>query len=194
MNTSTLFNTNSLRKYFSYNQKQLNMKKNNQLFLAAMMITLSLSLSAFNSLAQQPTPPNHDDIEARRIGFITKELQLTPDEAKVFWPVYNKFRDELDVLRKGRASELLGAKMNFDSMTDEEVSKLIDNEFASRQKEIDIQRRYNIEFKKVLPVKKVARLYRAEQQFKVNLIKDMPQGQGGQRPSGEQGGNHPPNK
>ncbi|MCY7408951.1 MAG: hypothetical protein LH473_01635 [Chitinophagales bacterium] len=169
------------------------MKKNNRLFLAAMIITISLFLSGFNSLAQQP-PPNHDEVEARRIGFITKELQLTPDEAKVFWPVYNKFRDEMDALRKGRASELLGAKMNFDSMTAEEVSKLIDNEFASRQKEIDLQRRYNVEFKKVLPVKKVARLYRAEQQFKVNLIKDMPQGQGSQRPRGEQGGNHPPNK
>ena len=116
---------------------------------------------------------NPDDIEAKRIGFITQQLQLTPEEAKVFWPVYNKYHDEMEALRKGRATELLSAKINFDSMTDDEVNKLIDNEFSSRQKEIDIQRKYNTEFKKVLPVKKVAKLYRAEQLFKIMLIKEM---------------------
>jgi hypothetical protein len=74
------------------------------------------------------------------------------------------------------------------------VSKLIDSEFNSRQKEIEVQKKYNVEFKKVLPVKKVAKLYRAEQQFKVNLIKDMPAGQGGQRPAGAGGKQPPPNK
>ncbi|MGB3075462.1 MAG: hypothetical protein WBB36_09075, partial [Chitinophagales bacterium] len=62
--------------------------------------------------------------------------------------------------------------------TDEQVNKVIENEFISRQKELDIAKRYNNEFKKILPVKKVAKLYRAEQLFKISLLKDMHQERG----------------
>jgi len=37
------------------------------------------------------TAPNQEKIEAQRVAFITQELDLTPDEAKVFWPVYNEY-------------------------------------------------------------------------------------------------------
>ncbi|MBX7141488.1 MAG: hypothetical protein K1X63_10460 [Chitinophagales bacterium] len=136
---------------------------------------LMLFILMIGKSSQAQPQGKRDDIEAMRIGFITQQLDLTTDEAKVFWPVYNKYHDEMEVLRKDRATELLSAKVNFDSMTDDEASKLIDNEFNSRQKEIDIQRKYNVEFKKVLPVKKVAKLYRAEQLFKIKLISEMKQ-------------------
>lgn len=136
-------------------------------------------LLSFVSFLQAQPEGKREDIEALRIGFITQQLDLTPDEAKAFWPVYNKYHGEMEALRKDRATELLSAKVNFESMSDEEVSKLIDNEFNSRQKEIEIQRRYNSEFKKVLPVKKVAKLYRAEQLFKIKLISEMKQQPGG---------------
>ncbi|HUM46686.1 MAG TPA: hypothetical protein PLD84_07155 [Chitinophagales bacterium] len=123
----------------------------------------------------QPVQEQKDDIDARRIGFLTKEMELTPQEAQTFWPLYNKYRAEVESLRKGRATELMAAKINFEDYTDEQVSKVIDNEFNFRQKELDIIRKYNDEFKKILPVKKVAKLYRAEQLFKLSLIKEMRQ-------------------
>lgn len=145
---------------------------------SAMLLFFAL-LSVF-AVAQPPvSQEQREEVEARRIGFITNEVQLSPEEAQVFWPVYNKYRDELEALRKDRANELMSAKINFDSYTDEQVSKAIDNEFNSRQKELDISRKYNTEFKKILPVKKVAKLYRAEQLFKISLLKDMRQDKGG---------------
>lgn len=134
-----------------------------------------LLLSIAYAAAQPSSQDQKDDIEARRIGFITKEVELTPQEAQTFWPVYNKYRAEVETLRKSRATELMSARINFDDYTDEQVNKVIENEFSFRQKELDISRRYNEEFKKILPVKKVARLYRAEQLFKISLIKDMRQ-------------------
>lgn len=138
------------------------------------LIACSLILFSSTVLKAQPeVPPSRDDMEARRVGFLTTMLQLTPQEAQNFWPVYNKFQNEMEALRKDRAEELMSAKMNFNDYTDDQVNKLIDNEFDSRQKELDLARRYNVEFKKILPVKKVAKLYRAEQQFKISLLKDM---------------------
>lgn len=138
-------------------------------------ILLVLLISVGTAFAQPTSQDQKDDIDARRIGFITKELNLTSQEAETFWPVYNKYRGEIESLRKTRASELMSARINFDNYSDEQVDKVIENEFNFRQKELDISRRYNEEFKKILPVKKVARLYRAEQLFKISLIKDMRQ-------------------
>ncbi len=118
---------------------------------SALLLFFAL-LSVF-AMGQPPvSQEQRDEVEARRIGFITNEVQLTPEEAQVFWPVYNKYRDELEALRKDRANELMSAKLNFDSYTDEQVNKAIDNEFNSRQKELDISRRYNTEFMKILPI------------------------------------------
>ena len=145
---------------------------------AILFILMNALISTGSTLAQ-PQQPQKENIEARHIGFITNQLQLTPEEAKVFWPVYNKYHAEVEALRKNHVTELLSAKVNFDSYTDDQVSKLIDDEMDYRQKELDIQRKYNPEFKKVLPVKKVAKFYRAEQQFKINLIREMQNNQEG---------------
>ena len=62
------------------------------------------------------------------------------------------------------------AKKNQEEMTDKEMEQAMDNDFAFRQKELDLQTEYNSKFKAVLPIKKVAKLYQAEEQFKRVLI------------------------
>ena len=143
----------------------------------ALFIMINALISTGTTLAQ-PQQQQKENIEARHIGFITNQLQLTPQEAQVFWPVYKRYHAEVEALRKNHVTELFSAKVNFDTYTDDQVSKLIDDEMDYRQKELDAQRKYNPEFKKVLPVKKVAKFYRAEQQFKINLIRDMKDNQG----------------
>jgi hypothetical protein len=138
-----------------------------------LILVIALLVSGSNvSFAQSSQGPK-DDIDAQRVGFITREVGLTTAEAQVFWPVYNKYRQDLELLRKGRSTELMAAKVNFDEYTNEEVSRIIENDFTYRQKELDLMIKYNEEFKKILPVKKVAKLYRADQLFKIYMIKDL---------------------
>jgi hypothetical protein len=153
-----------------------------------LFIVLNALISTGSTLAQ-PQQQQKENMEAKHIGFITNQLQLTTEEAQAFWPVYNKYHAEVEALRKNHVTELLSAKVNFDSYTDDQVSKLIDDEMDYRQKELDILRKYNPEFKKVLPIKKVAKFYRAEQQFKINLIRDMQNNEGAK--PGKQGNNPP---
>ena len=44
---------------------------------------------------------------------------------------------------------------------------------ANHQKELDLQKEYNSKFKAVLPIKKVAKLYVAEEQFKMELLNKL---------------------
>jgi hypothetical protein len=120
----------------------------------------------------------NENVESMKIAFITKKLALTPGEAQVFWPVYNEYTDKLQEVRKKRRADVKDAKHNVDEMSDKDVERSVDNEMAYRQKELDVQKEYHSKFKAVLPIKKVAKLYQAEEQFKKVLLdklkKDQP--------------------
>src|SRR6266568_3368243 len=94
----------------------------------------------------QEQRPVREKVEAMKVGFLTERLNLTPEEAKIFWPVYNKYTDELEVLRKSRRENLINARMNFDEMTDKEIEKAIDTEIISRQSELDLLKKFHPQF------------------------------------------------
>jgi hypothetical protein len=114
-------------------------------------------------------------LEAMKIGFITERLNLSSDEAKVFWPVYNKFTDEMKKLRqssKGKISEELA---DMPTKTDAEAEKVLNDMVNFKIQEADLLKKYASEFKKVLPVKKVVLLFKAENDFKRELLKKLSQ-------------------
>lgn len=69
-----------------------------------------------------------DNIQALKIAYITRELNLTADEAQKFWPVYYTYFDEL---KKAR----LETK---------------DNVIAFEERTLGIKKKYVYEFKKIL--------------------------------------------
>jgi hypothetical protein len=139
------------------------------------IFTVFLSLHLF---AQPQQPPPREKVEALKIGFLTKRLNLTPEEAKNFWPVYNKFQDELEKVRKQRR-ELRKPDETFEGMSDSEIEKLVDTEIIQRQAELDIFKKYHPQFKQVLPIRKVALLYKTEEDFKRKLLEMIKERRGG---------------
>jgi hypothetical protein len=127
-------------------------------------------------------PPG--DIDAIRVGYITRKLNLSVDEAKTFWPVYDAYRMEMKSLREEQRNTAKSTRENFDTMSDKEVEASIENMLANRRKELDITLKYHDEFKKVLPIRKVAKLYKAEMEFTQLLLDRL---QGGGRPGGPGG-------
>ena len=142
-----------------------------KLYLILFIIGASTSLFAQGPRAR--LQEKRDNIEAQKVAFITKKLNLTPEEAQQFWPVYNQFQEKIKENRKKRRVEHRDAKENFDAMSDKEVEQIVDNEMNFRQKELDIQREYHAKFKAILPIKKVAKLYEAEEQFKLYLLGEL---------------------
>jgi hypothetical protein len=50
---------------------------------------------------------------------------------------------------------------------------MVDKQIIYRQRELDVRKKYHAEFKGVLPVKKVALLYRAEDEFKASVLREF---------------------
>ncbi len=145
-----------------------------------------LACISFGSIATAqpmgPPPPKgkaemqrekKENIEAMKIAFITKKLELSPEEAQKFWPVYNQYNEKLKDLRKKRRQDEREAKKKSEDMTDKELEQAIDNDLAMRQKELDLQKEYNTKFKSILTIKKVSNLYAAEEQFKKFLLEKL---------------------
>lgn len=108
-----------------------------------------------------------DKIEALRAAFITEQLGLTSDESQKFWPVYNEYQDKLKAARK----EFKNQKASFS--TDKEAQDFLDAELLLKQREVALYKDYYDRFKKILPVKKVARLRQAEEEFKKILLEKL---------------------
>lgn len=114
--------------------------------------------------------PDREEIESLRVAIFTKHMELTPAESKVFWPVYNSFREEMNKLHRNRRERMGRLRKDIAAMSDTQVKVLVEEEVAFYEKEAVLTRRYNEQFKKILPIKKVAKLYTAEEAFKRELI------------------------
>ncbi len=114
-------------------------------------------------------------LEAMKIGFITERLNLSSDEAKVFWPVYNKFTDDMKKLRQSSKGKISEEMADMPAMTDAEAEKVLNDMVNFKIQEADLLKKYASEFKKVLPVKKVVLLFKAENDFKRELLKKLSQ-------------------
>lgn len=135
------------------------------IYLVAIIATISL-----NAMAQKG-----ERLEAMKIGFITERLNLSSDEAKVFWPVYNKFTDDLKKLRQSTKGKISEEMADMPAMTDAEAEKVLNDMVNFKINEAELIKKYAAEFKKILPVKKVVLLFKAENDFKRELLKKLAQ-------------------
>ena len=110
------------------------------------------------------------EIKAQKTAFLTQRLDLSPEEAQKFWPVYNLYDKEVDANRKEMRTNHKAAKKD-DDLTEAEASAAIDQQLASKQKELDIRKKYAGEFKKTIGAVKTLKLAKAEREFQKELIK-----------------------
>lgn len=114
-----------------------------------------------------------DRVEPLKIAFITQKLNLTTEEAQKFWPVYNKFSDDLQKLRSTTKDKLADELSELASISDADAEKTLNEMLNYKINEAELIKKYATEFKKVLPIKKVVMLYKAENDFKRELLKKL---------------------
>ena len=138
------------------------------------VVFILLFLSGLPGLIQaQGQERMGEQIEAFKIAFFTQKLNLTSQEAEVFWPVYNEYSSELDDLRRKRNQLQQEVKREILSSDNQKLEALSDQFIALKKEENNISEKYHQKFKQVLPIRKVIMLYKAEQEFKQELLKEI---------------------
>jgi hypothetical protein len=142
-------------------------------FAAVVMLVTTLQAQPPGGPPKRLSPEQREKMESMKAAFITTKLDLTTEESTAFWPVYNKYQDELLQLRENRFKDMKEVRENKENLTDKDYEKVFDSEMQFRQAELDIMKKYNPQLKKTLPMKKLAKLHRAEEAFKRELLDRM---------------------
>lgn len=123
------------------------------------------------------TKNRHEQIVSAKIAFFTTEIGITPEEAKSFWPVYNKYWDEFSKASNETRTSLRELRKldKAGNTSDVDFRKATQLYIDNMKKEIAIQELYLPEFYKILSPAKVAKLLLAEDSFRFKLM-DMLKG------------------
>jgi len=91
-------------------------------------------------------------LQALKMAYITKELSLTPEEAQQFWPVYNKYFDEIKQARKKNPND----------------------EIPFEEEVVSIRKKYKNDFKQILKDdSRVNRIFTVDKGYKDLLRKEL---------------------
>lgn len=138
------------------------------IMLAVLMMTVP-----FNGIDAQDKGRKdwQDRCKAERIAYLTDAMELTSAEAEKFWPVYNRCESE----KRNSFKAVMEAYKKLDEALrsgkdDEEIQILLDKYLAAQDNGKNIDRKYVAEYRKILPGKKVAKLYIADEEFRRQQI------------------------
>ena len=120
-----------------------------------------LSLCSMSVFAQEPSSQQPVEtiekkqliqtIDALKVAYMTKELNLSTEEAQKFWPLYNNFSEEI---KKARIENK-------------------DDDIAFQEKKVVLMKKYKEGFKKLLNNDdRVKKCFRAEPEFHKLLRKE----------------------
>ncbi|MBI3481733.1 MAG: hypothetical protein HY015_01930 [Bacteroidetes bacterium] len=119
---------------------------------------------------QQQDASVKDKIKAARIGLITQRLNLTPDQAQKFWPLYNEFDQKRADLRKPFRDAQ--KEINPNSPDPKQQQALVDLGLKVKQDELNLEKEYSNRMMGVITAQQMLNLRRAEHDFR-NIIINM---------------------
>ena len=125
--------------------------------------------------AQQKTDDGWKErVMSEKIAFLTMELNITPEEAQVFWPVYNKVEKEIDQARHDVIRSYKNLAEAIDAgKSSKEISTLLENYLQAKVTQDKLDNASAETYKGILPVEKVAKLFVAEEKFRRQYISKL---------------------
>jgi hypothetical protein len=132
-------------------------------------------LFATNSFAQddENSKDKDDKIEALKVGFITKELNLTSAEAEKFWPLYNEMDGKLKEIRQSNRKINQDLRESEEKISNDDAKKKLNTLFENDQKELDLKKEYSEKFIKVIGEKRTLKLLSLEHEFRRVLLERL---------------------
>lgn len=140
------------------------MKREATLIIAAIAISFSL-VSAQN--------PNRERLDAYKIAFFTKRMNLTSQEAEKFWPVYNENQNQRNQLQTEKQTLMRTFNQGESTMSDQQITELGNKYCEILVKESDLAVTFHKKLQDILPPAKIIRLYQAENQYRLQLLKEL---------------------
>ena len=136
------------------------------------ILYLSLIFTIFSATAQtndaattMQNPKKEEKIKALYVAYITQQLALTPDEAQKFWPVHSQYEAELKNVNVNNS-----------------------NEIDRQQSVLNVKKKYQGNFIKILGSERSNNFYRQDAEFRKKLVERLKQMRQRKMENGNNGG------
>jgi hypothetical protein len=137
-----------------------------------MILVAAILLSATTAWSQdfeedmERNPQVREKVQAARVAYITKRLNLSTRESEAFWALHNEYENERRKLKRQYK-----VNTQLEAMSDQEVKEMLDRRFEMQQALLDLDRDYYQRFQKVISPRKVALYHKADKEFRLELLR-----------------------
>ncbi len=138
------------------------------------IFTLYILTFCFTAFAQNGRPPqDREKIQKAKIAFLTNRLDLSVDQAKLFWPIFTEYdskKIELSHRYSQKKREIFAKSEDSRNMKEEDANTLLDIYLDQKQAELDVEKTYMKKFSEVLNSRQIWRMISFESDFRRSLI------------------------
>lgn len=114
-------------------------------------------------------------IKSLKVAFITERLNLSTEEAQVFWPLYNEHEANIEAIKRRERREIRSQLQDFEYLSEAEADKLLGKMIDLETEKHRLNAAYIKRMSDVISPKKTFMLIRAEEDFKKRLLKEIQQ-------------------
>ena len=134
--------------------------------IVILLLFTALTLSGFAQKKERK-----DRIKALKVALITEKLELSETEAQRFWPIYNAYEKEADMLRINARQKRRDLDIN--TITESQAKSALNDFLAFESEEQLLKSDLVKSLLTAIPAKKIILLKFVEEQFKRKMIEEL---------------------
>ena len=146
------------------------------LFLAVAAVT-SVSAKGGDSdiLSDQELANARVMLQEGRETIIREDLRMTADEEAGFWPLYEDYRADMMPIQDRYIALIADYMRQYESgeLTDEDAEEMLEGYFDIKSDLLRKRKKYVRQFRKILPMLKVARFYQLENKMNAAIDAEL---------------------
>ena len=107
-------------------------------------------------------------IEAEKVAFITKRMELTPRQAQGFWPIHTEYeKAERSIKQKYRN------RLPIEAMSEADAEEAIEKRLRMEEELLALKKNYFTRFKTVISPRQILLLQKANTEFRQYLLEEI---------------------
>jgi hypothetical protein len=136
--------------------------KRGTLLAASLFFVLSIAPARAEGEAEADTEVLLETIRSNRKALVEVNLGLSEEEGKKFWPVYDKYQAQMNVLQERLVKVIEDYVKNFSKLTDDKALELVTEYLAIEAERVKVKQADLPAFKAAVSGRTVARFYQIE--------------------------------
>jgi hypothetical protein len=149
------------------------MSKTSWAFSVLLLVVLAVAPAGAGEADEASIEILRETLRSNKKALVAVNLALSDEEARAFWPVYDRYQAELTVVGDRLLQVIEDYKRAFGTITDDEARKLVDAYLAVQRDRAALLQTYVEPFAEVLPGRTLMRFYQIENKIHTVMLYEL---------------------